>query len=59
MFLVVNKEKFMSYLVAFSTVAILIGVSATFAGKNETVQTTSRVINQTNNTNVSNNQYNE
>ena len=43
MLFVLSKEKILSYIVAFSTVAILIGVSAISTTKNNTIETSSKV----------------
>ncbi len=45
MLFVLSKEKILSYLVAFSTVAILIGVSAISTINNNTIETSSNTEN--------------
>ena len=43
MFLVFNKEKIYSYLIAFSMVALLFCFAASFINNNDTIQTSSNI----------------
>ena len=42
MFLVFNKQKIISYIVAFSTVAVLFFSAGLFTSKNEAIQTSAK-----------------
>lgn len=44
MLFVLSKEKILSYIVAFSTVAILIGVSAISTTKKNTIETSGKAL---------------
>ena len=54
MLFVVSKEKIMSYMIAFSTVAVLLGISALNLNGQNTVETAGNVMREANQNYINN-----